>query len=183
MAVPKRKMSRSNTRHRRAQWKAVAPESGADHRQRQAEAGAARADAPLPQPRGPELTGHRHAYTAIACRGPDCERPHNETILAGLRECVRRNGYGVLVTAGCLLGRLGCHALGVSGRRAGTLVVVQRCAPDRRPIGPALWIGPLSTAEDLASVCRWLDTGDLTSTTLPAPLRFRATLAGRDRAN
>ncbi|MGP3999549.1 50S ribosomal protein L32 [Streptomyces sp. 8N706] len=26
MAVPKRKMSRSNTRHRRAQWKANAPE-------------------------------------------------------------------------------------------------------------------------------------------------------------
>ncbi|NBM15769.1 50S ribosomal protein L32 [Streptomyces sp. GC420] len=25
MAVPKRKMSRSNTRHRRAQWKAAAP--------------------------------------------------------------------------------------------------------------------------------------------------------------
>ncbi|MBW1599299.1 50S ribosomal protein L32 [Streptomyces sp. JJ38] len=25
MAVPKRKMSRSNTRHRRAQWKASAP--------------------------------------------------------------------------------------------------------------------------------------------------------------
>ncbi|MBD0735612.1 50S ribosomal protein L32 [Streptomyces sp. CBMA29] len=26
MAVPKRKMSRSNTRHRRTQWKAVAPQ-------------------------------------------------------------------------------------------------------------------------------------------------------------
>ncbi|MGX1880515.1 50S ribosomal protein L32 [Streptomyces sp. NPDC055287] len=26
MAVPKRKMSRSNTRHRRAQWKAVTPQ-------------------------------------------------------------------------------------------------------------------------------------------------------------
>lgn len=26
MAVPKRKMSRSNTRHRRSQWKAKAPE-------------------------------------------------------------------------------------------------------------------------------------------------------------
>ncbi|MCC9306125.1 50S ribosomal protein L32 [Kitasatospora sp. RB6PN24] len=26
MAVPKRKMSRSNTRHRRAQWKASAPQ-------------------------------------------------------------------------------------------------------------------------------------------------------------
>ncbi|WP_066370859.1 50S ribosomal protein L32 [Herbidospora mongoliensis] len=26
MAVPKRKTSRSNTRHRRAQWKAVAPD-------------------------------------------------------------------------------------------------------------------------------------------------------------
>lgn len=26
MAVPKRKMSRSNTRHRRAQWKAQAPD-------------------------------------------------------------------------------------------------------------------------------------------------------------
>ncbi|MDT0345704.1 50S ribosomal protein L32 [Streptomyces litchfieldiae] len=26
MAVPKRKMSRSNTRHRRAQWKALTPQ-------------------------------------------------------------------------------------------------------------------------------------------------------------
>ncbi|CAM5540412.1 50S ribosomal protein L32 [Streptomyces badius] len=26
MAVPKRRMSRSNTRHRRAQWKAVTPQ-------------------------------------------------------------------------------------------------------------------------------------------------------------
>ncbi|GAA0686941.1 50S ribosomal protein L32 [Kitasatospora atroaurantiaca] len=26
MAVPKRKMSRSNTRHRRSQWKAAAPQ-------------------------------------------------------------------------------------------------------------------------------------------------------------
>jgi large subunit ribosomal protein L32 len=26
MAVPKRKMSRSNTRHRRSQWKAVVPQ-------------------------------------------------------------------------------------------------------------------------------------------------------------
>ncbi|MCE7080000.1 50S ribosomal protein L32 [Streptomyces sp. ST2-7A] len=26
MAVPKRKMSRSNTRHRRAQWKAITPD-------------------------------------------------------------------------------------------------------------------------------------------------------------
>ncbi|WP_353961860.1 50S ribosomal protein L32 [Streptomyces sp. NBC_01481] len=26
MAVPKRKMSRSNTRHRRAQWKAITPQ-------------------------------------------------------------------------------------------------------------------------------------------------------------
>ncbi|MEU6848914.1 50S ribosomal protein L32 [Actinacidiphila alni] len=26
MAVPKRKLSRSNTRHRRAQWKAAAPQ-------------------------------------------------------------------------------------------------------------------------------------------------------------
>ncbi|MFE6691442.1 50S ribosomal protein L32 [Streptomyces sp. NPDC057743] len=26
MAVPKRKLSRSNTRHRRAQWKATAPQ-------------------------------------------------------------------------------------------------------------------------------------------------------------
>jgi large subunit ribosomal protein L32 len=26
VAVPKRKMSRSNTRHRRSQWKAVAPQ-------------------------------------------------------------------------------------------------------------------------------------------------------------
>lgn len=38
MAVPKRKMSRSNTRHRRAQWRATAPDlvpivvDGREHR-------------------------------------------------------------------------------------------------------------------------------------------------------
>jgi hypothetical protein len=127
--------------------------------------------------------GAHHAFTAIVCRDPDCARPHSEALVVGLRECVRRNRHGVLVSAGCLLGRLGCHALGVSGRRAGTLVVVQRCSPDRTPIGPALWIGPVSTAEDVATVCHWLDAGDLTSTALPARLRFGATVAGRGAAN
>jgi hypothetical protein len=96
---------------------------------------------------------------------------------------VRRNRHGVLVSTGCLLGRLGCHALGVSARRAGPLVVVQRCSPDRTPTGPAVWIGPVSTAEDVTIVCRWLDAGDLTSIALPARLRFGAAVAGRGAAN
>jgi hypothetical protein len=103
--------------------------------------------------------------------------------VAGLRECVRSNGHGVLISAECLLGRLGCHALGVSGHRAGPLVVVQRCSPDRTPTGPALWIGPLRTTGDIAELCRWLDAGELTSTNLPARLRFRAAVAGLGRAN
>ena len=103
--------------------------------------------------------------------------------MAGLRECVRRSGHGVLISAQCLLGRLGCHALGVSGHRAGPLVVVQRCSPDRTPDRPALWIGPLSSTEDITELCRWLDAGELTSTNLPARLRFRATVAGLGKAN
>jgi hypothetical protein len=123
-------------------------------------------------------------FTALVCHGKACGG-HHETIVSGLRECVHRHPHGVLVSAGCVLGRLGCHALATScpRRPAGTLVVVQPCSVDRDPIGPALWIGPVAVAEDVAAVCRWLDAGHLYTIMLPVHLRFRSVIAGFGATN
>lgn len=135
---------------------------------------------------------HRHrardvadrGFTAVVCHGSACGRRHGDAVVTGLRECVRRHPHGVLVSGGCLLGPLGCHALSTSGTRpAGSLLLVQPCSRDRNPVGPSLWIGPLATQDDIAAVCHWLDTGDLSTIALPAHLRFRARLAGRGATN
>jgi len=76
VAVPKRKMSRSNTRHRRSQWKAVAPSlvtcanpaCGAKHLPHRA----------CPQCGHPD-TEEIAAFSATACRSlrrcPVCREP------------------------------------------------------------------------------------------------------------
>ncbi|GLY64800.1 hypothetical protein [Amycolatopsis taiwanensis] len=122
-------------------------------------------------------------FTAVVCQGTACGHEHGRSVVDGLRGCVRRQRHGVLVSTGCLLGRLGCHALGRSARPAGALLVVQPCSVDRQPFGLPIWIGPLSGEDDLAAVRRWLDTAHLDPARLPAGLRFRAALAGRATTN
>ncbi|RSM69657.1 hypothetical protein DMH04_45900 [Kibdelosporangium aridum] len=84
-----------------------------------------------------------------------------------------------------MLGRLSCHALAIrSGEPCtGTLLVVQPCLPDRTPSGPAWWIGPLTTQDDIETVRRWLDDPVLSITTLPARLRFHTTGSDDARTN
>jgi hypothetical protein len=89
------------------------------------------------------------------------------------------------MSAGCLLGRIGCHAFAVGGvgPTAGALLMVQPCSTDRAPVGPALWVGPLANDDDVVAVRRWLDAGDLRTGCLPAHLRFGAAVVSHGGAN
>lgn len=100
-----------------------------------------------------------------------------------MRDCIRQCRHGVLVSAGCLLGPLGCHARAHAVAPTGPLVLVQACSAEREPVGTPLWVGPVLTDADVVAVRRWLANGELTATGLPARLRFRATIARRGAAN
>jgi hypothetical protein len=113
-------------------------------------------------------------FTAVVCHGQACRQQHGESVVNGLRECVRRGRNGVLLSTGCLLGRLGCHTLSSSNRPQGALLVIQPCTESRAPAGPALWIGPLADADDIVTVSRWLAKGELHPIGLPSHLRFPA---------
>jgi len=114
-------------------------------------------------------------FTVVVCDGGFCGE-HGRSVVEGLRDCVRGHPHAMLVSAGCLLGRAGCHAF-AAGRGNGALVMVQPCTIERRPVGPALWAGPVADDADLADLLRWLDGGDLRAALLPARLRFRAAVA------
>jgi hypothetical protein len=138
---------------------------------------------PLP-PRRPAGPGKAEPFTAAVCHGSACGREHGESVVAGLRDCIRRHPHGVLVSTGCLLGRLGCQALGGgTGRPAGALLIVQPCTVERRPAGLPIWVGPLSSEDEVAAVRHWLQTARLDSHLLPPGLEFRRALAGRGAAN
>lgn len=123
-------------------------------------------------------------FTAAVCHGPACGHEHGTAVVDGLRGCIRRQRHGVLVSTGCLLGRLGCHTLGSGAHHpAGALLVVQPCSVDRQPVGHPIWIGPMSNEDDLATVRHWLDTGDLDPARLPPSLHFQPALARRGAAN
>jgi hypothetical protein len=124
-------------------------------------------------------------FTAVVCHGRACGREYGQSVVDGLRDCVRRHRHGVLMSAGCLLGRIGCHAfaVGAVGRTAGALLMVQPCSTDRAPVGPALWVGPLANDNDVLAVRRWLDAGDLRTGRLPAHLRFGAAVVSHGVAN
>jgi hypothetical protein len=67
--------------------------------------------------------------------------------------------------------------------RTGSLLLVQPCLTDRTPLGPAMWLGPVATAEDVAAVWHWLDVGGLRPSRLPAQLDFSAHVADRAATN
>ena len=62
----------------------------------------------------------------------------------------------MLVTTGCLLERQAC----AGSAPGGVTVVVQPCGADRRPEGPARWLGPVEGAKEVRAVCRWIERGD-----------------------
>jgi hypothetical protein len=106
-------------------------------------------------------------FTAVACRSEGCGNGDGATmaedLFAALRTAVRDSRYGVLVSAGCLLGQSICGA-----RATAPVVLVQPCDAERRPVGVAVRIGPLRTAADVEVLVAWLRGGDLDPGLLPA---------------
>lgn len=93
--------------------------------------------------------------TVVACGVRECPHAaaspsdHDDELRAAIRETPR----GMLVRSGCLQG---CSTTTSS---AGSTVLVQPCDVHRRPLGPALVIGPLHEAADVAECCAWLRAG------------------------
>lgn len=118
------------------------------------------------EPADPAETG----FTAVVCQhcNTDAELP----MLQSLRDTIRRCPHGVLLTSGCILGHLWCRAIrSRTPRLAGPIVLVQPCTTERRPIGPAIPVGPLRTLEDLTALGRWLERAPHRNHGLPARLR------------
>ncbi|MET0704053.1 MAG: hypothetical protein ABWY93_30775 [Mycobacterium sp.] len=78
-------------------------------------------------------------------------------MLDALRRSIRRCPHGMLVNAGCLRGHAGC---GAHPSRAGVVMVLQPCGIDRRPDGPAHWLGPIDDTADIAIVQDWVERGE-----------------------
>lgn len=114
--------------------------------------------------------GDGHApvgFTVVVCDTCDDEAPAD---LAVLRRTVRRTPHGMLVRARCALGRMWCHTRNSSGN-GGRAVLVQPCTTGRSPLGAAILIGPVRTADDLATVAQWLESTPMDATVLPPHLR------------
>lgn len=69
------------------------------------------------------------------------------------------------VVSGCTLGPVACRL-----RPAGCLIVLQPCDTERRPIGAAVWVGPIRTDDDLTAVRDWIRAGRFAPALLPAHL-------------
>lgn len=112
-------------------------------------------------------------YTLLACCGSGCEaHPRRGDVEESVRDIVRRSSHGVLVmSSGCVLGTLLCRTCGPgSGRVHGTVALVQPCTAERKPTGPAVPVGPLSSVDHLIALLRWLRGVELTAATLPRQL-------------
>jgi hypothetical protein len=110
-------------------------------------------------------TGVAFAYTVVACAAVPCRAEIADDLRAALRECVARSARGVLLVAGCTMGPTGCRL-----RLPGAVVVVQPCDAQRRPVGAAVRVGPVRTAEDVTAVRDWLSAARFDAAALPARL-------------
>lgn len=106
----------------------------------------------LRDPGRPSVTG----VTVVACGVADC--PHAAAGPAGcdeeLRAAIRATPHGVLVRSGCLRG---CTT--TTAASAGACLLVQPCDTHRRPVGPALVVGPLHEPADVTECCAWIRAG------------------------
>ncbi|WP_338899604.1 hypothetical protein WBG99_31565 [Streptomyces sp. TG1A-60] len=99
-------------------------------------------------------------FTAAVCRAEDGCGAADGRVLEALRAATRRTPSGLLVATGCLGRHLRCpHQEGNQVPRAGHRVVVQPCARDRTPLGPALAFGPLTDPEQADALAHWLAEG------------------------
>ncbi|MFJ8313359.1 MULTISPECIES: hypothetical protein [unclassified Streptomyces] len=76
-----------------------------------------------------------------------------------------------MVSTGCLTHLLRCRQDQDQGQGQGLCAAVQPCAVDRRPTGPVVRLGPLSTEADVEAVGAWLRAGMADDGTLPDRLR------------
>jgi len=110
------------------------------------------------------------SLTAIIC--DSCEDNGERPLLAALKETIRRLPHAVLVRTRCPFSQVWCHTRKTSAPRgAGQVVLVQRCTEARRPLGPAILVGPVATAEDVTVLTRWLESSSLAIDSLPPRLR------------
>jgi hypothetical protein len=94
-------------------------------------------------------------YTAVVCTAP-----------------------GVLVVAGCTLGAVVCRL-----RPPAPLVVVQPCDVQRRPIGPAVRVGPLRSRADVTELVLWLGRARFDVDALPDRLAVTHRAVGAATVN
>lgn len=96
----------------------------------------------------------RNPFTVVVCTA--CASDGGSAALDALKATVRSCPHGMLVTTGCLLERQAC----TGSAPGGVTVVLQPCGTDRRPEGPARWLGPVEGAKEVRAVCRWIERGD-----------------------
>lgn len=106
-------------------------------------------------------------FTVVVCQADSCLS--GLALMPALRSVVRATRHGVLISSGCTLGTLTCRS-----RTAGTVVLVQPCDVERRPVGPAVSVGPLRTRSDVADLVAWLRAGEFDTAALPWWLRADA---------
>jgi len=106
------------------------------------------------------------AFVLIVCGG--CSAGQGVSVLDELRPTIRSCPHGVLIAAGCMLGTLTCESGAVP---PGVLVLLQPCSPDRTPVGPARWIGPIDDRHDAVAVADWVRRSDWRLGALPQRLR------------
>jgi hypothetical protein len=93
-------------------------------------------------------------FTVALCTR--CGSIPDTSLLEHLRATIRVCHQGILVTTGCLLGDLACAG---RGTHTGAVLMLQPCTIERRPLGPARWIGPINADADVVAVCRWIERG------------------------
>lgn len=116
-------------------------------------------------------------FTVVVCT--QCESDHVLPVLAALGSVVTRCPHGMVVRANCLLGLLTCASRPTGG---GVMVVLQPCSLERIPTGPAIWLGPADSPEDVSALSDFVERGLWEFDELPDRLRAhreRAADAGR----
>lgn len=106
---------------------------------------------------------HGRPFTLVVCA--TCRKTADSEVVDGLRSAVRECPHGVMVVTGCLGRLLHCRP------DRGLYAAVQPCAPDRRPTGAVVRLGPLAGEADAEVVGAWLRAGLPDDGTLPGRLR------------
>ncbi len=117
-------------------------------------------------------------FTVAVCTG--CTTSAVSSLVPTLAGVIGDCPHGVLVVTGCLLSGLTCAT---RRREHGVILMLQPCTADRRPIGPAKWIGPVATESDLRAACDWITDGSWHSQTLSPRLRADVNLTRAARRN